>query len=655
MKVLLIPLLVILVFGAGIQWVERLAFWDRNELAQTAKQLQELEAQLAHLPQPSGVRSGNRIGFQTDRDASESELWLELELPTAAPIDSLVLVPAIVKTSSGNMPGYGFPSRFQILGWNAANVEQLLVNQTKADLPNPGLYPLLFKFPTTELKRIRLKVVSPWHPEGPAVLALSELLVFSGNRNLALLGSVTAGSSREARPTWGRQNLMDMNTPLGLPIEPSEQPNLPGYQSMPSLEQHSQKCITVELSQQATLDEIRLVPVRRPEMPSWLAYGFPTGFMVETALKVDFSDAVVVFDHRKTKMPSPGQNMVCLPLLKTEARFVRVTATELWERSGDYVFALAELQAYAKGENVALGGKVTATDSFNSSLWSPAALTDGLTADGKILDLPEWFGLLDLRRKMEAERSELTQHRQELLESAERVLVGGSIGTAVCAVLGASVSVWRVNRNRKQERVLMRERLARDLHDELGSNLGSIALIASFGSQADATTESMRADFTEIEQVARESIDSMHEIITLLESSRSMTPGTWALTLKKMGKRLLRGVEFEYQTCDLAWTPDPETRRNLYLFCKEALHNAARHAQPTKVRLAINSSASGLDLLITDNGKGFDLKEQRDGFGLENLQRRATAMKGTLLMESAPGKGTCLHLQLRQTRRWSSI
>lgn len=654
MKLLLTLVLAGFSLGADILWVERLAFWNRKELDESASRLRQLDTALAELPSASAVRSGNRIGFQTGRDAADADMWLELELPLPATADSVALVPAIVKNASGNLPGYGFPIRFEITSWDSTGRQQLLVDQTKTNFPNPGIYPALFRFAPAEIKRLRLKAVSPWHPEGLSVLALSELFLLSGNRNVALAGSVSAGSSREARPTWSKNNLIDMNTPLGLPLAPSLGSKPAGYQSMPSLDRHTQKSLTVELPEDAVLDELRLVPVRRPEMPAWLAYGFPVTFYIETARKPDFSDATLVFDHRSSNMPSPGQNMVCIPVSKVRARYVRLTVTELWERAGDYVLALAELQAYAEGKNVALGAKVSASDSFTSSAWSPAALTDGVTADGKFLELPDWLEQLQRRQTMEAERKALSARRQEILESSERVLVGGSVSLAGGTVLLAIGAVWRNNRERRREREHMRERLARDLHDELGSNLGSIALISSFAMQADATPESMRADLAEIEQVARESVDSMHELVALMGSGRSGTTKDWQWTLKKMAERLLRGVQLECSISKLPWTPDPETRRNLYLFCKEALHNAARHAHPTKVSLAISATNSGLRIDIEDNGQGFNLEESRDGFGLANLQTRAQAMPGQLELQSAPGKGTRVHLELERTRYWSA-
>ena len=67
--------------------------------------------------------------------------------------------------------------------------------------------------------------------------------------------------------------------------------------------------------------------------------------------------------------------------------------------------------------------------------------------------------------------------------------------------------LWRQRRQRKRDAQRLHDKLARDLHDEIGSNLGSITLICSFAGQAGASPEDMRADISEIERVAAETAD----------------------------------------------------------------------------------------------------------------------------------------------------
>ena len=96
--------------------------------------------------------------------------------------------------------------------------------------------------------------------------------------------------------------------------------------------------------------------------------------------------------------------------------------------------------------------------------------------------------------------------------------------------------------------------------------------------------------------------------------------------------------------------PDIETRRELYLFCKEVLHNIAKHAQATQVRFHLTPTATGLRIEIRDNGLGFDLKSPSSGHGLSNLRERAAMMRAALSIESQPG--TTITLDVASSPRW---
>jgi signal transduction histidine kinase len=197
-----------------------------------------------------------------------------------------------------------------------------------------------------------------------------------------------------------------------------------------------------------------------------------------------------------------------------------------------------------------------------------------------------------------------------------------------------------------------RERLARDLHDELGSNLGSIALISSFADQEDAAQ--MRLDLAEIEMAARESADSMRDMVSLLGGKRGGPAADWLNVMTGLAERLLRGVELECRlpAAPLTWEPNLETRREIYLFCKEVLHNAAKHGHPSHLKFHLSPTSGGLRIEITDDGCGFDPDAVESGHGLGNLRERAAMMKAETRLSSSPGNGTRVVLDVPRGRRW---
>ena len=90
-----------------------------------------------------------------------------------------------------------------------------------------------------------------------------------------------------------------------------------------------------------------------------------------------------------------------------------------------------------------------------------------------------------------------------------------------------------------------------------------------------------------------------------------------------------------------------QTRHNLLLAAKETLSNAVRHAAPTMIRLRIHHDGSRLEIVISDNGRGFDVSQARPGGnGLKNIGQRMELIRGNARIQSKPGQGTTITLSL---------
>jgi signal transduction histidine kinase len=106
----------------------------------------------------------------------------------------------------------------------------------------------------------------------------------------------------------------------------------------------------------------------------------------------------------------------------------------------------------------------------------------------------------------------------------------------------------------------------------------------------------------------------------------------------------LRGIEADVQL--QAETPGLETRRELYLFIKEVLHNIATHSRATHVCIHTHQNRSSMIIEISDDGIGFNPSAQSSGHGLSNLRERAATLKAELNIQSELGKGTRVTLTL---------
>jgi signal transduction histidine kinase len=85
-----------------------------------------------------------------------------------------------------------------------------------------------------------------------------------------------------------------------------------------------------------------------------------------------------------------------------------------------------------------------------------------------------------------------------------------------------------------------------------------------------------------------------------------------------------------------------DTATNLYRIAQEGVYNAARHAQADSIQLQIKVTGTDIDLLVSDNGKGFDPSRVGRGMGLRIMRFRAQMIGGYVAVESRPGVGTTL-------------
>jgi len=218
------------------------------------------------------------------------------------------------------------------------------------------------------------------------------------------------------------------------------------------------------------------------------------------------------------------------------------------------------------------------------------------------------------------------------------------------ALAGAALwSVLRLNARRRHALERIRSQIATDLHDEVGSSLAQIAILSEVARREGA--EAVGERLGQVAELARETRGSMADLVwavdprcdtlaDLLARMRTVT----ANLLGGEGLELVLRVPSEAELAGLALAPDK--RRHLLLFFKEAVHNVARHAGATRVEIELVRERGRLRLSVRDDGCGFDPAKAREGQGLVSLRRRAQELGGTLRLESRPGGGTRVELDV---------
>jgi hypothetical protein len=194
-----------------------------------------------------------------------------------------------------------------------------------------------------------------------------------------------------------------------------------GYHSGIAAHRDVTKWVQVDLGEPMPVEEIRLIPARPTDFADTPGFGFPVQYRVEVSDHADFSRAVVLEQFADTDAPNPGGEPRVISANGSAVRYIRVTATKLWERTNDYVFALAELEAIVAGENVASEKLVTALDSIEGGRWSSKYLVDGYdsrVARAATADADRQRG--ELEAAIVQVNLERTGHVDALLDSATK-------------------------------------------------------------------------------------------------------------------------------------------------------------------------------------------------------------------------------------------
>jgi signal transduction histidine kinase len=194
-----------------------------------------------------------------------------------------------------------------------------------------------------------------------------------------------------------------------------------------------------------------------------------------------------------------------------------------------------------------------------------------------------------------------------------------------------------------------RARIARDLHDDLGSNLTEITMLATAGPGSKWPAEDAAERMESIAGKSRTLVNALDEIVWAVDPNRD-TLASVARYLASYAEEFLAGLKVACRVQIPNSFPDlvvpGEVRHHLFLVVKEALNNAIRHGNATEINFRVRVNQDGLAISITDNGSGFDTSARSNGYGLVNLRKRLEHLHGRCELESTPGAGTTVSLQL---------
>lgn len=230
--------------------------------------------------------------------------------------------------------------------------------------------------------------------------------------------------------------------------------------------------------------------------------------------------------------------------------------------------------------------------------------------------------------------------------SRQRLLAIGALALSGLAVLGIGLFISRYRLKKRVAEMQLRSQIAADLHDEVGSSLSSIHMLSQM---ATATPGPGQQDILQrVSSCSSETIDKMGDIVWMIKPSEAeavslqerMEQFLFDVSSSRYMQGMLAVEGLEYTKISM------QQRRSLYLLFKEAVNNAAKYSGGDRLEAKLTVVGKKLSLTVQDNGKGFDTSVVLRGNGLQNMQQRAKELKGTLQVQSGPGLGTRVHLEM---------
>lgn len=231
------------------------------------------------------------------------------------------------------------------------------------------------------------------------------------------------------------------------------------------------------------------------------------------------------------------------------------------------------------------------------------------------------------------------------------------VGIGIVTLAGGYGLYWfRKKKQFQNEQNLMDERLriSRELHDEVGATLSGVAMYSHL-----TKTQLQAQDITGVENslaVMQDSsaqmVNKLNDIVWLINPDRSSLPDL-IQRLEEYARKMsvAKHMEVSVHVYEAIHQHQltMEQRRNIYLFCKEAINNAVKYSGGDLLELNVKEDGGLLEFSVRDNGKGFDPGTIKRGNGSGNFQQRANETGAEYILHTSKGNGCKVSLQLKIT------
>ncbi|NWK54529.1 hypothetical protein HW115_02830 [Verrucomicrobiaceae bacterium N1E253] len=623
----------------------------------------ELERQLSSLPKRNAKWMAERFGYHSifhnaDSEAEPMNEWVQLKFNRPTPVKSIALIPA-VDPQGDQLQSYGFPRRFRVEFRSKKDGEVVhIIDRTQSDFQNPGVAPVMFEDLDINARYMKIIVERGQVVNDMEFFALSEIVVMEqrgvGMVNVAPYSQRSTSAHFQSYPYWDIRFIADRLSPLGFPLGKENVRDTDFIVELPRARDGEGVEIIIDLGEKKPMGRLAFYPAEPPSDILLPHFGYPDSLTIEVfddaSMKVPLYHMFVLPDY-KLRKHHPKRHFrpvtdlaFAVPMGGVSGRYVKVTASGLSDYHQDSILAFGEIIVWGGDENLSLNCGVTVhTPDGQLDSLETKRLVDGYVDSYPIIDTYLWLKGLAQREALERDLAVVHHQIIELDRTIElfwRYLLWGLM------IIFFVMVVYLVIRNRRAKALALhrlREQISRDLHDDVGCNLGSISLGIS-NLQDEVQDESLAEEFEELELISRETSVALEEavfftrknqiylsdLVDRLEQRARIILEENVCIFSVEGKLVDRVVDFPF-------------KRQVMLLYKEALYNCSRHAHATKVEVTVSSDYRFI-IVFRDNGIGFDVNTLERVSGLDNMRTRAKKIGGELMIDSVPGEGTTLKL-----------
>ncbi|MEI8039345.1 MAG: histidine kinase [Verrucomicrobiota bacterium] len=654
-------MLLIAACASGLAVEEVQAQQDHNPVARIARlfnpQLVEVEdrmgvlareiSSLAQLSKHSLTAGLGYRGCRSHAGAADPSITMDLGAPV--PIEAVFLVPAQTELVEDSEV---FPRRYTLELSNQADFQRCTRLYQSGAIPQRAPDGIPVSFQASETARyVRLTVQEGFNKGSLDLFGLSEFVVISHGEPVSFGAAVSTVGALNTPGIWYPEALTDGRMPLGI-WQHGSHPKLDPGEVVTLANPGEATTWTLQLDATAPLDRIILFPYQAAA--SCNVSIFPESLVVS----LDPQDGQPATEVTWTA-PRAGESHLTplvIPLHGQAAKTLRLTASRPFILGARQLHALSEIEVWSHGTNLAADRPVRREHAGQAV--TLGSLTDGYSSEGKIIPVAIWLHQLHERDRLERELAPLRSAQRQLASNSELNTIWGC---SMALGLTFLIPVFLIERRRlmtKDQLDQMRKRISADLHDDVGSNLGSISLIARTARKdllrLDGPPQ-IATDLSEMETIARESSLAMRDIVWLLERKQDSI-GDLVQRMRETAGRLLREIQFtlECESHKGATKLSLDAKRHLFLFYKESIHNILKHSQATRVSIRLWDERNQLALEIIDNGVGIPMDAAARPAALSKLEERARLLGGLLQITSSKETGTRIQLLVTRSHLTSS-